>query len=105
MGLNIIRIITNIESFHKVLKQIGFNRLHQKRIDQAVFNLMKIINYYINSSANINNCRRQLNINKVVSSYHKLALDAKEKQIWQFSIAKDHIWEIWLENSQLAKIS
>ena len=66
---------------------------------------MKIINYYINSSANINNCRRQLNINKVVSSYHKLALDAKEKQIWQFSIAKDHIWEIWLENSQLAKIS
>ncbi|KAI2802384.1 hypothetical protein BLOT_009831 [Blomia tropicalis] len=25
MGLNIIRITTNIESFHKVLKQIGFN--------------------------------------------------------------------------------
>ncbi|KAI2802415.1 hypothetical protein BLOT_009864 [Blomia tropicalis] len=88
----------------RVLKQIEFNRLHQKRVDQAVFNLMKTINHYIMSSENINNCRRQLNINKVVSSHHKSALDAKEKQTWQLSIANDQTWEIWSENNQLVKI-
>ncbi|KAI2796686.1 hypothetical protein BLOT_015700 [Blomia tropicalis] len=56
------------------------------------------------SSENINNCRRQLNINKVVSSHHKLAFDAKEKQTWQLSIANDQTWEIWSENNQLFKI-
>ncbi|KAI2795535.1 hypothetical protein BLOT_016504, partial [Blomia tropicalis] len=68
----------------RVLKQIGFNRLHQKRVDQAVFNLMKTISHYI--------------------IHHKSALDAKEKQTWQLSIANDQTWEIWSENNQLVKI-
>ncbi|KAI2801173.1 hypothetical protein BLOT_011749 [Blomia tropicalis] len=56
------------------------------------------------SNENPDSILRQLNINKVVSSHHKLALDAKEKQTWQLSIANDQTWEIWSDNIQLLKI-